>query len=382
MKSRPVRFSLLFDGLEPVHLHKDVGQIPFQLQKHFEYDTEIVYSGKKQCFSVDDDLKGLKIKHAGTGMLPYLFANAARIDVLMLFHVKTETIYAALLYKFLNPTGFVYVKYDLPDHELLYARWGHRNLFTQLKRSTLFALFVKKLNLLSVECVQVFNRLNKVSTAKKMHLLNGFDPDIPLYYGVLPKNFEEKENMILLVGRHGSTQKNSELMLKVFEVLGDIGDWKVVFVGPMTKEFKALLDSFFEKHPHYRAKITAPGNISDKGSLFSYYSRSKIFCLPSRWEGFPLVCPEALYFGNVLLVSDKVIASHDLTDAGQAGFILEGENVSAWAEKLAFLMNDQGVVAEYSRRSENHFQNNLIWKNILKKLDARIRQSLGSHSTE
>lgn len=376
---RKKRFVLLFDALQNVHLHKDVGQIPHQLQKHFGYEAEIVcHKNEDRYLYLDEELKGLKLRFITSSPLYYLLKNARNIDVLMLFHVKTESIYATLLYKLLNPAGFVYVKYDLPDHELLYAAWGNRNILTQLKRSVLFKMFVRKLDLLSVECRQVYERLTRIPASKKIHLPNGFAPEIPAYYGIIPKPFAEKENIILLVGRHGSKQKNSELLLKVLEKLGDIGDWQVFFVGPLTDEFEQLKNTFLSEHPHYRGKVHFPGNISDKKLLFDYYNRAKVFCLPSRWESWGLVCGEALFFGCVLVMTQEVSSSLDLTDNGQAGLMVATEDTDAWAMTLHNLMHDPSRLKHYFVQGKTHFDNHFSWPRALSPLVQRLSSSKGN----
>lgn len=376
-REKKIRFTLLFDTLENVHLHKDVGQIPFQLQKHFGYDTEIICHKARGGYGyIDGELKGLKLRFITTSPLLYLLLNAKKIDVLMLFHVKSASLYATILYKLLNPKGLVYVKYDLPDCELLYATWGNRNVITQLKRTILFRMFVRKLDLFSVECRRVYDKLTKIPASKKIHMPNGFDPDTAAYYGVVPKPFEEKENIILLVGRHGTRQKNSELLLQALEKMGGIGDWQIFFVGPMTEEFKRLKDAFIEEHPCYRGKIHFPGNIDDKKTLFDYYNRSKIFCFPSRWESWGLVCGEALCFGNVLVMSREIVSGDDLTDSGRTGFLLKGDEPEEWANTLTMLMSDEGMLREYYQYAREHFARNFIWKDILGKLVGKINQKL------
>ena len=290
----------------------------------------------------------------------------------MLFHVKTESIYATLLYKFLNPKGFLYVKYDLDDYELLYASWRNRNFITQLKRSFLFKVFIKKLDLFSVECQLVYDKLKRIPTSKKMHLPNGFDSDIPAYYGIVSKSFAEKENLILLVGRHGSRQKNSELMLNVLESMGDIGDWQVFFIGPMTDEFEKKKNVFLDKFSNYREKVQFVGNVTDKKLLFEYYNRAKIFCLPSRWEGFPLVCPESLFFGNVLVMTRELASSYDITGDGTIGFRAANENRDEWCQVLLRLMNDQTLLRDYSERAVEYFLSHFDWKLLTGKLADRF----------
>lgn len=57
--------------------------------------------------------------------------------------------------------------------------------------------------------------------------------------------FEQKENLILTIGRIGTEQKNNELLLKA---LADIKlkDWSVQFVGPIEESFKSKIDLFLK----------------------------------------------------------------------------------------------------------------------------------------
>jgi hypothetical protein len=92
---RKTRFVLIFESLQNVHLHKDVGQIPHQLQKNFGYQAEIVcHKNEDQYFYLNGELKGLNLQFFKSGPIAYLLKNARKIDILMLFHVKTESIYA------------------------------------------------------------------------------------------------------------------------------------------------------------------------------------------------------------------------------------------------------------------------------------------------
>ncbi|MBJ6725950.1 glycosyltransferase family 4 protein [Geomesophilobacter sediminis] len=367
------RFVVIFEPLQSVHLHKDVGQVPYQLFKHYGYRSEIVCRKNETHYQyLDRDLKGLTLTFLKSSPLRYLLGEAKDIDVLMLFHITTKTIYAGILYKLLNPRGTLYVKYDLSDDEILYATWGHRNFFTQLKRNFLFSRLLRYLDLFSAESRGVYRKITKIPPQKKLHIPNGFDPDLPVRYGVVPKPFGAKENVILLVGRHGSREKNSELVLGALELIRDIGDWEVHFVGPMTEEFVATKEDFLERHPWYRGKVHFPGSISDKKVLFEYYNRAKIFCLPSRWESWGLVCVEALSFGNVLVMSQGIVSAPDLTDDGRVGFMVEGEDAASWAKMITSLMANQDLLAERSRTAARHFQENFEWKKVLEVLNDRI----------
>lgn len=370
-----LRFALYFKDLENVHLFKDVGMVPFMLGHSHGFESRILCSStENHAPYTTNELAGMTITPISGGICSYLRKHAREIDVLMLFHVKTETMYAGLIYKRLNPSGVLYVKYDLDDKKLLYATWGHRNFFTQAKRNLLFALFRRKLDLISIENRSVYEELAYLPKDIRLHLPNGFWQGLLEKTGVRVPTFAEKENLAILVGRHGSRQKNSEFL---FDVLGRSGvpdDWRVCFIGPTTPEFDKRLAEFYGQCPHLRERVVSVGAVTGKRELFDYYRRSKIFCLPSLWEGFPLVGPEALCFGNVLLMNRELACSDDLTANGTAGYRLAQGDVEGWASCLRGLMSDQSAVAEKSTQARQLFEENFDWEKLTGRLAERLNR--------
>lgn len=67
------------------------------------------------------------------------------------------------------------------------------------------------------------------------------------------------------------------------------------------------------------------GNISNRELLYDYYNRAKVFILTSRWEGFAIVYPEALRFGNYIITTD-VGGARDIAENTKLGSIIEVGN--------------------------------------------------------
>src|SRR5690606_8696614 len=116
------------------------------------------------------------------------------------------------------------------------------------------------------------------------------------------KPFHEKENIILAVGRIGTYQKNTELLLEALLNV-DLNNWKVFILGPIEENFTAYISNLFTAHPNLKDKIIFAGNITDRLELFGWYNRAKILCMTSRFEGFPITFSEALYFGNYIITT-------------------------------------------------------------------------------
>lgn len=374
---RKKRFVLIFDDLRSVHLFKDVGQIPFQLQRHFDYDVEIVCRRNEAHYLyLNDALKGLKLVFHEGCPYRYLLRHARDIDVLMLFHISTGTIRRGLLYKFINPQGCLYVKADMSGDSIRYARWGERNIITQARRMFLFSRFVKRVDLVSFETERSYRGVTTIPPEKKLLLPNGFDPDFIDWYGVRRRQFHEKEDIILLVGRHGDYAKNSELMFDIISKIGNVGGWQVWFVGPMTSEFEQFKSDFLRLNPRMAGVVVCTGQINDKQELFDLYSRAKMLCLTSRWESWGMVCVEAMAFGCVPVMA-PVSSAEDITNNRRSGVVIDSHDALVWAAELQRLIDSLDILEKLSTASQEHFGNSFKWQQILFRLDTKIRNIRG-----
>jgi glycosyltransferase involved in cell wall biosynthesis len=91
---------------------------------------------------------------------------------------------------------------------------------------------------------------------------------------------------ILFIGRL-TFQKNVSVLIKTLNYLPNNFQLSIVGSGPELEELKKLALNYPQ-----RVKFCQPSN-----DLSVFYNSASIFCLPSRWEGFPNVVTEALSFG-------------------------------------------------------------------------------------
>ena len=86
--------------------------------------------------------------------------------------------------------------------------------------------------------VDPLNDLNKFKNKVK-YLPNGFFSDL----ADVDLSKIKKEKIILTVGRIGTYPKNTELLIEsLIELENDLKDWKVYLVGPMTEDFKNMVE--------------------------------------------------------------------------------------------------------------------------------------------
>ena len=210
------RFVTIFEKIQNLHLTKDVGQIPYLMYKKFNYESIIVGHKLDNSYPyLNEETKGLKLKllpklkigRISLSIIWYLIFNARKIDILNLYHHRTNTYFYIWLYKKINPKGILYLKSDLVIDGLneyqsfVNPEYTIRNYF--LNKT------IRNMDIISFETTQSFelaNKLYKEHKHKFLYLQNGFNIDSAYKY-FRPKDYELKENLIITVGRIGTFQK-------------------------------------------------------------------------------------------------------------------------------------------------------------------------------
>jgi hypothetical protein len=222
------RFVTIFPICEDVHLTKDLGQIPYFLHKLHGFDSKIVcYKNSKQYTNIDHEVKGLKIdfiENKGRisflekSVLTYIYKNAKNIDILNLYIFSKFSFVYGLLYKFLNPKGCLFLKLDgynetfAEGNNIIHSTKTIKNYFLKLLEKK----FLKKVDLITIENSDGETLVKKMYpsvSSKIMYLPVGVN-NLYLHdnFNDKTRNFKEKENIILTVGRIGEPIKNHEML--------------------------------------------------------------------------------------------------------------------------------------------------------------------------
>jgi glycosyltransferase involved in cell wall biosynthesis len=163
-----------------------------------------------------------------------------------------------------------------------------------------------------------------------------------------PLDYKDRKNIILVVGRIGAYQKNHELILKSLDMIDNLGDWRIQFVGPIENELDlSQFDNLNNK------SIEFMGNF-DRERMFQAYAEAKVFLLPSRWEGFSLALLEAAYMGCYIIGTD-VGGVLEVTNNGIYGNIIKGDDETNLTKNLtsrlkSLINSDEEIRNLYSDR--------------------------------
>ena len=114
-------------------------------------------------------------------------------------------------------------------------------------------------------------------------------------------------------------------------------------------------------------RVFFEGPIYEKKKLYELYNTARVFILPSRWEGFPLVGPEAAHCGCRMILTDIIPPIKELTDNQRYGISIKTNDVEAI--KKAIIEETHRVVDENEPTMISEYaEKELSWDGICRKL--------------
>jgi glycosyltransferase involved in cell wall biosynthesis len=375
------RFVTMFPQLENVHLMKDVGMIPYLIDKKFNYE------GCVACYNTDsssydykkifDHLKLLKInkrfKNFLLNEIIFLINETKNIDILNIYCFSKESLIKILVYKtirfIIRRPGTIYLKLDT-DGRIKKHKINSIKSFKYI----IISRILKLVDLISVESYDLAKFLNKNWPVKVEYLPNGFY-DFEIRNKI---DIKIKENTIITVGRIGAKQKGTDIILEAFKIIAnDLPRWNLKIIGPIEKNFQPFIDHYLLDNLDIKNRIIFTGNITNKSDLENEYRRAKIFCLPSRWESFGLVLVEALSNG-CRVVSSDLEAARDILNSEKYGDFFEIEDVKGLANKLLTNCREYAPTNDYCNQAQDFVYENFYWPKIVSKLKDLLENKIVS----
>ena len=301
-------FCTLFN-IRNEYLTKDVGLIPYGMHKFEGYDS-FMATYINEDYPNLQYTPGLRVEEIPrrTGRyyldsLLWLKDNAKRINVLNLYHTHKNTLRQALVYKFFNPRGKVYVKLDGWPLEYInklmnYPIHVSRNPLILLKNFTRYHTLFRLCRLVSTEFQENAAVLAKDFHVKVSCVPNPFNPEELHDF----RPFSERSNTILYVGRVEAA-KGSHILLEAFaKIAPQIPNWSLRLVGALKEE--SIASDFLAKYPELKERVIFTGEINDRSAVTEFYRDAKIFAFPSRYESFGIALTEAMINGCFAVTTD------------------------------------------------------------------------------
>lgn len=345
-------------------LIKDIGQIPYTLKVHNNLNTALASSGidpngpNKDILSHLPIIKLVKFSPSITGLL-FVLKYAKNVDCINFYYGGRHSYYLTRLYKLLNHNGKVYIKLDMSYD-------GCRQYKSIPKKNKIFKKALSVADLASVESEEILTLVKDITDYPVTIIPNGYIKIDETSMGNI-----KRENKFITVGRLGTPEKATNILLEAFAKSANNHDWILELVGPIDDSFKPEIQKFYDKYPNLQNRIVFTGAIYDKAMLYKEYRSARVFVLPSMWEGSPLVCPEALFNGCRMILSDMVPPKKLFTNNLEFGSIVKTGSVDSLC---------QAMISESKRTySDSEIQDirkyaieNLAWDHICNKLISLI----------
>lgn len=346
----------LAPSLTKSHIFKDICIIPILLQENYGYEATIITDEIDEEYykSMFPKLKIIVFKEDYfKSVIEYFTLNSYNYDLLFMFGPYQTYEVIGSLYKVNNPKGKIYLKCDM-----------NRMWLNSLVAGEYFDKLINICDLISVESKQIQYYLNNKYNKKFEYISNGF-------YEIEKSSivdYSEKENTIITVGRLGTKQKNTELLLESF-MLSGLYHWKLKLVGSIEEDFYEVLKRF-ENYPMFK-NVEILG-VLDKESLDKEYRKAKIFAMTSKIEAAAHVYSEAGKNG-CYIVSTDVDGIKGYIDNGRFGTITECfcEPID-YADVLRNVAVDEKMLKEVCPLIQEHIRNEFHWNVLVGKVKLLI----------
>lgn len=146
-------------------------------------------------------------------------------------------------------------------------------------------------------------------------------------------NIPTAEKYLLFVGRLDFVQKGIDILLESIARTRDLKIQLVLVGSGNTAKLNGMIEALnlqslvmhHERVPH--------------AAMIQYYADAFFLCLPSRYEGWPLVCLEAYAAGKPVL-GTTIPGLADVVDNGSTGILVPPNNAPAFAEAMRQLLTD------------------------------------------
>lgn len=315
------------------------------------HDVSIVsYEKRQQFYGVPSSVKIVKYDYKNTGKIKSLLLD------FIATRRQTKLSRADVAISFLSRCNLM----------LILASFFTRTKTIVCDRNNLLMKYPKYVFVLScwlysfadAVCVQT-NEIKKTYPGylqKKMYVLEN-----PLDFEELHMQIGgmriEKEKTVLSVGRL-EKQKDFISLIKAFKIVSQsFPDWKLKIYGQGNRreELQELIDELQLSEQVALCGVTH--------TPFLEMKKSRIFVLSSFYEGFPNVLCEAMHAALPCISTRCACGPSDLITDGENGYLVEIGDVSAMAERVISLINDEDLrnkVGSAAEKSVARLERSLI----------------------
>lgn len=182
----------------------------------------------------------------------------------------------------------------------------------------------------------------------------------PLSFKLSNIKFEQKENIVLSLGRVTKAKGVDTLIYAWDKIKDNVADWKLQIVGEGEdkKEFIVLVEKLNIKNIEF---------IDGTTNIKPLYEKSKIFIIPSILEGFGMTIIEAMACKSCV-ISSKTAGGNKLVNHKNSGLLFDIGDIEDLSKQIIDLIEDKNKRKYLSNNAFEYVKRYEI-ENISKKWD-------------
>ena len=257
---------------------------------------------------------------------------------------KTIYCFYLLLVFYFKKKNFLILSFQANIYAIFFAFFFRLDIVTRsntappgwssnfLKRQ-IFRIFLKYPKKIIVNSKDFKYQLDKEFKVKSLCIYNPFDKEAVKKKSLIKKkfNFFNKKNINFInIGRM-TDQKDQILILKAFNDLKDIINFKLLILG------KGHNKKQLQK---YIKQFKLSNNIMIAGykrNPYPYIKKSDVFILSSKFEGLPNVLLESQYLKKIIISTDCPTGPKEILLNGKAGFLFNVGNKDQLKKYIIFV---------------------------------------------
>jgi len=219
-------------------------------------------------------------------------------------------------------------------------------------------------------------RIFKVPSQKIEIIPNGIDA--PANLGKVPQFIKKKyglskNKIILFTGRVIADKNPDKLVLALPEIIRDFRETKIVFVGPVDKEYKKKLLSLIPFK--IRRHIVFAGSfhpVKERKKLYSFYKIADVFVSIGSWEGLPTRILEALSQETPVIAYCSG-GSQELIKDGINGYLLEKLEAKLLEKKIVKSFRFLKVGSKF-KETNRLLLKKYLWSYLFQEIESLYRK--------
>ncbi len=216
---------------------------------------------------------------------------------------------------------------------MYWVSWEHFHYYHHFQRNRHLRKIIRRIVGRCADWLIVLTEEDKQCYQKKLK----FHCRISRIYNPVPyeRTIPKKKEFPFIFAAGGLTRvKGFDLLIQSWRLLEKkYPQWKVILAGAGEEEKKLKKKAARAglKRFHFAGVVT---------DIERYYEKAAFFVLPSRDEGFGMVLVEAMSYSTPVVSFDCKTGPGEIVEDGETGFLVEPENVTAFADKMEMLMTD------------------------------------------